>query len=97
MNDALTMANTNQYVGYGRALITQKRNDKAMEILQAAKTKFGDVFAVNNAIAFGYSAKGDFTKALEHANKALVKAPNEQAKNTVNGNITKLKEGKDIN
>jgi hypothetical protein len=97
MNEALTMANTNQYVAYGRALITQKRNDKAMEILQAAKTKFGDVFAVNNAMTFGYSSKGDFKKALEYANKALAQAPNEQTKTTINGNIAKLKEGKDIN
>jgi tetratricopeptide (TPR) repeat protein len=97
MTEALTMATVNQYAAYARALITQKRNDKAMEILQTAKTKFGDVFAVNNAIAFGYSAKGDFTKALEHANKALAQAPNDQAKTVINGNITKLKEGKDIN
>lgn len=97
MTEALTMASANQYVGYGRALITQKRNDRAMEIINAAKTKFGDVFAVNNAFSYGYSAKGDFTKALEHANKALAQAPNDQAKTAVSGNITKLKEGKDIN
>jgi hypothetical protein len=97
MNEALTMANVNQYIVYGRALITQKRNDKATDIMIAAKTKFGDVFAVNNGLSFAYSAKGDFKKAQEHANKALSQAPNEQAKTTINGNIAKLKEGKDIN
>jgi Protein of unknown function (DUF2911) len=97
MNEALTMATVNQYAGYARALLTQKRIDKAMEVLNTAKTKFGDLFAVNNAMAFVYSAKADFTKALEHANKALAQAPNEGTKNTINGNITKLKEGKDIN
>ena len=44
-----------------------------------------------------YSAKGDFNKAMDHANKALVKAPNDQVKTVLNGNIAKLKEGKDIN
>jgi hypothetical protein len=44
-----------------------------------------------------YSAKKDFTKALEFANKALAQAPNDAVKNTIGGNIAKLKEGKDIN
>jgi tetratricopeptide (TPR) repeat protein len=96
MNEALTMANANQYIGYGRALITQKRNDKGLEIMSAAKTKFGDVYAVNNGLSFAYSAKGDYKKALEHAEKALTQA-NEPQKATVNANIVKLKEGKDIN
>jgi len=96
MNEALAMANANQYAGYGRALITQKRNDKSLEIMNAAKTKFGDVFAVNNGMSFAYSAKGDFKKALEHAEKALTLA-NEQQKTAINANIAKLKEGKDIN
>jgi len=96
MNDALTMANANQYVGYGRALITQKRNEKALEIMNAAKTKFGDVFAVNNALAFGYSAKGDYKKAQEFAEKALAQAQEPQ-KAAISANVTKLKEGKDIN
>ena len=43
-----------------------------------------------------YSAKGDFKKALDYANKALAQAP-ETAKPTVSANIAKLKEGKDIN
>jgi Protein of unknown function (DUF2911) len=96
MNEALTMANVNQTIGYGRALITQKRNDKALEIMNAAKTKFGDVFAVNNGLAFVYSSKADFKKALEHAQKAQTQAPEPQ-KAAISGNIAKLKEGKDIN
>lgn len=96
MNDALTMANVNQYVGYGRALITQKKTDKALEIMNAAKTKFGDVLAVNNGLSFAYSAKADYKKAQEHAEKALAQAPEPQ-KATISGNIAKLKEGKDIN
>jgi len=96
MNEALQMANANQYIAYGRVLITQKRNDKALEIMNGARTKFGDVFAVNNGMSFVYSAKGDFKKALEHAEKALVQAPEPQ-KAVISVNITRLKEGKDIN
>ena len=75
MTEALTMANVNQYIAYGRALITQKRNDRAVEVLLAGKTKFGDVFAVNNGLMFGYSAKADYKNALVYAEKAMVQTP----------------------
>ena len=96
MNEALLFANPNQYLGYGRSLITAKRMDRALEIFNANQKKNGDVFAVNAGFMSYYSAKGDFKKALEYANKALAQAP-ETAKPTVNANIAKLKEGKDIN
>jgi tetratricopeptide (TPR) repeat protein len=99
MSEALTMANVNQYVGYGRILISQKRPDKAVEVLLAAKTKFGDVAAVNNGLMFGYSAKADYKNALIYADKAMAQVPkdNDAAKKTLEGQIAKLKEGKDIN
>ncbi|MBC7872347.1 MAG: DUF2911 domain-containing protein [Ferruginibacter sp.] len=97
MTEALTMANVNQYVGYGRALITQKRNDKAVEMMMAGKTKFGDGFTVNNGLMFAYAAKADFKNALVHAEKAMTQATNDAAKKTLADQIAKLKEGKDIN
>ncbi|HEX7905685.1 MAG TPA: DUF2911 domain-containing protein [Chitinophagaceae bacterium] len=97
MAEALTFANVNQYVAYGRALITQKRLDKAMEIFIANQKKNGDVFFVYNGLMFGYSAKGDYKKAIAAAEKALPLAPNDAAKKTVEGYIAKLKDGKDIN
>lgn len=96
MNEALTMANANQYMGYGRSLIGLKRIERALEIFNANEKKNGDVYAVNAGYMSYYSAKGDFTKALECANKALTQAPQAQ-KNTIAGFIAKLKEGKDIN
>jgi len=97
MNEALAFANVNQYMGYGRSLINAKRLDRASEIYAAAEKKFGDSYVVNTGYMSYYSAKGDFKKALDHANKALAQAPNEAAKTGINGNIAKLKEGKDIN
>ncbi|MGB8193293.1 MAG: DUF2911 domain-containing protein [Chitinophagaceae bacterium] len=96
MNEGLTIANINQHIGYGKSLIAKKRFDRALEIMLAAQKKFGDVFAVNNGLAYAYAAKADFTKALEFANKALHQAP-PQAKVLWNGNIEKLKAKKDIN
>jgi len=99
MNEALAMANVNQYVGYSRTLIAQKRPDKAVEVLLAARTKFGEVAAVNNGLMFGYSAKADYKNALVYAEKAMAQVPkdNDAAKKTLEGQIAKLKEGKDIN
>jgi tetratricopeptide (TPR) repeat protein len=97
MKEALLIATANQYAGYGRILITQKRADKAMEIFTASQKRYGDIFAVNNGFMNGYSAKGDFKNALKFANKAMTQAPNEAAKKTLEGQIAKLNEGKDIN
>jgi len=96
MNEALVFANTNQYLNAGRGQITAKRLDRALEIFNANQKKNGDVFTVNAGFMSYYSAKGDFKKALEYAEKALAQA-REQQKAAVNGMIAKLKEGKDIN
>ncbi|MES2772640.1 MAG: DUF2911 domain-containing protein [Bacteroidota bacterium] len=97
MAEALPMGNITQYINYGRALITQKRIDKALEIMMAAKSKFGDVFAVNNGLMFAYAAKADYKNALLYAEKSMAQAANDAAKKTLEGQIAKLKEGKDIN
>ncbi len=96
MAEALVFANPNQYMGYGRSLISAKRLDKAVEVFNASQKKNGDVYAVNAGFMSYYSAKGDFKKAITYAEKALTQAPEPQ-KATINTNITKLKEGKDIN
>ena len=96
MNEALLFANPNQYMGSGRGMIAAKRLDRALEIFNANQKKNGDVYTVNAGFMSYYSAKGDFKKALEYAEKALAQAPEPQ-KTAINGNIAKLKEGKDIN
>ena len=97
MNEALVFAVPAQFQQYGRSLVTAKRLDRWMEVLNAAQKKNGDVFMVNAGYMSYYSAKGDFKKALDYANKALAQAPNDAAKTAMDGNIAKLKEGKDIN
>ena len=97
MNDALAIATANQYTAHGRILISQKRIDKAMEVFMASQKRYGDVFGVNSGLANGYSAKGDFMNAVKYAEKAITQAPNENTKKQIEGQIAKLKEGKDIN
>ena len=55
------------------------------------------MYGVNNGLMSGYSAKGDFKNAIKYAEKAMVQAPNDTVKKQLEGNIAKLKEGKDIN
>ena len=97
MNDALLIATANQYAAYGRQLIAQKRTDKALEVFKVNQKRYGDIFGVNNGLMFGYAAKADFTNAIKAAEKALGQAPNDAAKKTLDAQIAKLKEGKDIN
>jgi hypothetical protein len=96
MNEALAFANPNQYMASGRGMIAAKRLDRALEIFNANQKRNGDVYTVNAGFMSYYSAKGDFTKAIEFATKALAQA-SEAQKAAINGNIAKLKEGKDIN
>ena len=97
MNEGLAIANITQYISYGRKLITQTRKEMSLEIMLAAKAKFGDVYAVSNGLSYAYAAKGDYKKALEFATKALNQAPAPYLKNSINVNLEKLKAGKDIN
>ena len=97
MNEALLIATANQHTAYGRVLITQKRTDKAMEVFMASQKRYGDIYIVNLGLMMGYSAKADYKNALKHADKAMLQATNEAAKKQLEGNIVKLKEGKDIN
>ena len=97
MNEALLIATANQYNAYGRILITQKRADKAMEVFTASKKRYGGIFAVNNGLMSGYSAKADFKNAIKFAEKAMAQAPNDASKKQIETQLLKLKEGKDIN
>ena len=96
MNEALAYALPAQYLNVGRNLITAKRLDRALEVFNASQKKNGDMFQVNAGFMSYYSAKGDFKKALDYANKALAQAP-DAIKPSVTAFIAKLKEGKDIN
>ena len=59
--------------------------------------KFGDAPAVNAGFMYAYSAKADYKNAITYAQKAQAQAPNDAAKQALQGQIDKLKDGKDIN
>jgi hypothetical protein len=82
---------------FGRQLISQKKAKDALEIFKLNAKKNPKEFTTYAGLARGYSATGDYKKALHNAKLALELAPNEANKKAVEGMIKKLEEGKDIN
>lgn len=97
MADVVALGNAQQLVTFGRGLITAKQNDRALKLMLENQKKHGDNFVVNGGLMRAYSAKGDFVKASEFADKAIAQAPNEQQKKATEELKVKLKEKKDIN
>lgn len=94
---ALPFGNPGQLQQFGRQLLAAKKPKAALEVFQYSYNKAPDQFITLAGMARGFSANGDYPKALEFASKALPMAPNDQAKAAVQGMIDKLKSGKDIN
>ena len=94
---ALPFGSAGQLQQLGRQLISKNKARAALEIFEFSYKKNPDQFITLMGMARGWSANGDFTKALDYANKALSLAPNELNKQAVQAMIEKLKAGKDIN
>jgi tetratricopeptide (TPR) repeat protein len=71
--------------------------EKAVEVFEYNAKKNKGTWPVHYGLARGYSANGDFKKALKHLEKAHINAPNPASKQRVAANIEKLKNGEDIN
>lgn len=90
-------ANVFQIHGIGRQMITMGYKDEALSIFQMNLEKSGDIWPVNVGLARGYSAVGDFNKALQHARIAYNRAPDQQNKQGLAQSIEKLQRRQDIN
>lgn len=93
---ALPSAVAGNYYGYGRQLIGQDKKDEALAIFATMKKKWPDNWLSIHGLARGYSAKGDFKKALKYEREAVLKAP-DGSKGFLEGYIKTLEEGKDFN
>ncbi len=90
-------ANVFQVHQAGRALISQGDYDMALQVFKWNAERFPDTWPVNVGLARGYSATGDYNKALKHAELALKKAPDKLNQDNLRASIEKLKANKDIN
>lgn len=82
---------------FGRQLLKAKKPQAALEVFQFNYNKNPNQFVTLTGMARGLSAIGEYAKALEFSNKALLLAPNDANKQAVQVMIDKLKASKDIN
>jgi Tfp pilus assembly protein PilF len=97
MKEAVPMGTVNQLHNYARQLIQQKKIKEAFEVFKVNYDKNPNDFTTHVGMARGYSAVGDYKKALGFAQKALPKAPDNGNKTNVEKMIKDLQENKDIN
>jgi len=99
MNEAINLpdATAAQIVGYGRTLITQKREKDAVMVFEIGLKRFPGNATALTGIARGYSATGDSKKALKFMQDALKAETLVANKTTIEGMIKKLEKGETIN
>ena len=97
MKKALPLGSSFELHQYARQLLEQKKSKEAFEIFKTNFDKHPAEFTTNMGMARGYSALGNYKKALEFAQKALPMAKDDLNKNNAAKLIKMLQEGKDIN
>lgn len=97
MDEALPLGSIFEIHQYGRTLIGQGKKDRAIEVFKMNAEKNKNIWPVDYGLARGYSAIGDYSKALKHLKIALTRAPDEGNKAAIVANISKLEKGQDIN
>jgi tetratricopeptide (TPR) repeat protein len=97
MDEALPMGAMLDVHFYGRQLQSQKESKEAFKVFKLNYDKNPNQFTTNVGMTRGYSALGEYKKALPYAKAALVQAPDERNKANVEIMIKKLEEGKDVN
>ncbi|WP_240155021.1 DUF2911 domain-containing protein [Chitinophaga sp. Cy-1792] len=97
MKKALPYGNVNELYFYARTLAHLRKGKEAFEIFKMDYDKHPDEFITNAGMARGYSALGDFKKALGYAQKALAQAPDPVNKDRLEKMVKTLQDGKDIN
>ena len=99
MKEAINLpdATANQITGYGRLLISQKREKDALPVFETAMKRFPGNSTALIGMARGWSANGDSKKALKFAQDALKAETDPAAKTTIDGLVKKLEKGEAIN
>jgi len=99
MKEAINLpdATVGQIAGYGRMLITQKREKDAMPVFETAMKRYPANSTALMGMARGWSANGDSKKALKFAQEALKVETDPAAKTTIDGLVKKLEKGEAIN
>jgi tetratricopeptide (TPR) repeat protein len=97
MKEALPLGKMTEIHQYARQLITQKKPKEAFEAFKLNYDRHPNEFTTNMGMARGYSATGEYKKALDYLKKAQAQAPDGLNKTNIEKMLPMLQEGKDIN
>jgi tetratricopeptide (TPR) repeat protein len=97
MKKALPYGSVNDLYFYGRTLTRAHKGKEALEIFKMNYDKHPDEFLTNVGMARGYSAIGNYKKALVYAQKAQPQAVGPFNVNVMATMLKKLQSGQDVN
>jgi tetratricopeptide (TPR) repeat protein len=97
MKKALPYGTMNELYFYARNLTRHKQSKQAFEIFKLDYDKHPNEFLTNAGMARGYSAIGDYKKALTFAQKARTQAVDKPNQDIIDKMIKNLQDGKDAN
>lgn len=97
MEEAIPLGSVLDVHFYGRTLLNQNQRQEAFKVFKANFDKHPNEYTTNVGLARGYSAIGEYKKALPLAKAALAQAPDERNRENVKIMIGKLEKGQDIN
>lgn len=99
MDEAMKLPNAlpTEIHQYGRQLQARGKQAEALVVYQKNAARFGEMWPTHVGLARGYSAAGEYTKALEHAQRALAQAPDPLNRKNLEEAVARLKQGKDMN
>lgn len=97
MEEAIPLGNVTDVHYYARTLVNMKEKQEAFKVFKFNYDRNPNVFTTNVGMGRGYSALGDYKKALTYMKAALPQAPDELNKTSVEGMIKRLEEKQDVN
>ena len=87
----------NELYFYARGLTRAKKGKEAFDVFKLNYDKHPDEFLTNAGMARGYSAIGEYQKALPYAQKARTQITDKPNQDILDTMIKKLQDGKDVN
>lgn len=96
MTAALETASALEMHQYGRRLLAEKKPTEAMAVFERNFKQNKGAWPTNVGMMRGYSALGNYKKALEHAKLAVVQAPDEVNKKNLEQAVKTLEAGKPL-
>ncbi|MGK2863889.1 MAG: DUF2911 domain-containing protein [Chitinophagaceae bacterium] len=97
MQEAIPLGSMNEIHQYGRILLSLKQPEEAMKIFTMNFKKYPDVYTTNIGMGRGYSATGDFPKAIRYMKAALKQVPDATTEMRTREMINLLEKEKDVN